>query len=143
VINRLKILQANKGQFSDGGKLFDACKSDSTLQNEITYLSKVFLRRTVSGCSNCYMDAYLELVNLNIEKAMKIVKENPFISSIRVSSLSTVEYLNENDEDVKDWRVDVEEWIVYGDGFYFYCQNKWDSSDQLESEHINLEQFKN
>jgi hypothetical protein len=84
-----------------------------------------------------------ELDIKNIQKAMELVKENPFINSIRVSAQCVIEYLNDEENEVDDWRVDVEQWIVYSDSFLFYCQNKWDSSDQMESDYMNLEQFKN
>lgn len=70
MIERLKILQANKKQFANGSELFNACKTDSTLRNEIEVLAKHYLSKSVSGCSNCYSDAYFELINLKIEKAM-------------------------------------------------------------------------
>lgn len=84
-----------------------------------------------------------ELDIQNITKAMEIIKENSFIGNIRISSQSTIEYLNEDNQEVEDWRVDVEQWVVYKDSFIFYCQSKWDSGDQLESEFMNLDQFKN
>lgn len=74
MLDRLEILQANKGQFADGGKLFEACKSNKELRCEITILSNIFLKRSVQGCQNCYMDAYIELININLKKAMEILK---------------------------------------------------------------------
>lgn len=74
MIERLRNMQASKGQFSDGGKLFEACRSNSELRSEIEALSKTFLKRGVHGCQNCYMDAYFELININIEKAMNVLK---------------------------------------------------------------------
>lgn len=71
MIQRLIKFQANKGQFANGSELFNACKSDKNLRSEIETLSKYFLNRSVSGCQNCYMDAYIELSNLNIQKVME------------------------------------------------------------------------
>lgn len=71
MIQRLIKFQANKGQFANGNELFNACKSDKDLRSEIETLCKYFLNRSVSGCQNCYMDAYIELSNLNIQKVME------------------------------------------------------------------------
>lgn len=70
MIERLKALKNTREQFAKGSELFSACKSDETLKQEISALSKRFLHRTVAGCQNCYMDAYLELINLSIDKVM-------------------------------------------------------------------------
>lgn len=70
MIERLETIQANKKQFANGSELFNACKTDSTLRHEIEVLAKYYLNRKVSGCQNCYMDAYVELINYNLEKAM-------------------------------------------------------------------------
>ena len=70
MIERLKQLQANKVQFTAGGKLYDACKSDDNLRRDIEVLAKHYLHRSVSGCQNCYMDAYIQLATLNLEKVM-------------------------------------------------------------------------
>lgn len=71
MIRRLKILQANKRQFPSRKELSESLKNDKALRKEVETLSKAFLYRSVSGCGNCYMDAYLELVNLPIEKMMQ------------------------------------------------------------------------
>ena len=70
MLDRLQKLQANKGQFASGGELSKACKSNLELRSEIEALAKFYLSKQVSGCSNCYFDAYFELINLNLEKAM-------------------------------------------------------------------------
>ena len=70
MIERLKILQANKGQFSNGRELTESLKNNQALRNEVKTLSKAFLHKEVSGCNNCYFDAYMELIKLNIEKIM-------------------------------------------------------------------------
>lgn len=71
MIQRLIKFQENKGQFANGSELFNACKSNKDLRSEIETLSRYFLNRSVSGCQNCYMDAYIELSNLNIQKVME------------------------------------------------------------------------
>ena len=70
MIERLKDLQAKKGQFVNGSDLSEACKSNQSFRSEIAILSKHYLHRSPNGCSNCYMDAYIELLNIDIEKAM-------------------------------------------------------------------------
>lgn len=70
MLNRLQKLQANRSQLASGGELTKACKTDSVLRHEIEVLAKHYLSKSVSGCSNCYFDAYFELINLNLEKAM-------------------------------------------------------------------------
>jgi hypothetical protein len=78
----------------------------------------------------------------NITKAQVILKENKFISSIRIDVLGSVKYLSDEDQKVEDWRVDVEQFIVYSNAFYYYAQSKWDASDYIESEELYLEDFK-
>ncbi len=72
----------------------------------------------------------------NIQKAMLIIKDNKFISSINVESNGYTEYLDDDGNEVDDWRVDVERFVVYSDSIYFYAQNKWHSGDQIESDCI-------
>jgi hypothetical protein len=83
----------------------------------------------------------LEQDLINIKKAQRIMKEKRFISSIRIDVLGSVKYLSEEDQEVEDWRVDVEQFIVYSNAFYYYAQNKWDSGDYIESEELYLEDF--
>ena len=70
MIESLIILQETKGQFAGMSELSLALKSDLALRSRIETLSRIYLHRTVSGCNNCYCDAYLELIHLNIDKAM-------------------------------------------------------------------------
>ncbi len=71
MIQRLLKFQENKGQFANGSELFNACKSNNDLRSELETLCRYFLNRSISGCQNCYMDAYIELSNLNIQKVME------------------------------------------------------------------------
>ena len=70
MINRLQALQTNKAQYPNSRVLMQSLKTDFTLRKEIEALSKEFLQRTVRGCSNCYYDAYFELINLTPQKIM-------------------------------------------------------------------------
>lgn len=74
MIERLITLQENRKQFANSDELFNCLKTDTALRNEIEALSKAFFRKTVSGCSNCYFDAYIQLISLKIEIAMEKIK---------------------------------------------------------------------
>ncbi|MFV0391316.1 MAG: hypothetical protein ACK5KP_05460 [Paludibacteraceae bacterium] len=80
MLDKLIELQAKKGQFTNGGELFKACQSDKIFRQEIDSLSKYYLHRSPAGCSNCYMDAYIELINLNIDKVMAQEKSKYVLS---------------------------------------------------------------
>jgi hypothetical protein len=75
----------------------------------------------------------------NIKKAMQICKDNDFIVNVRVD-FRDFELFDDEENEV-DWRVDVSQLIVYKDSFYFYAQNKWDASDQIESSEIHLSEL--
>ncbi len=77
----------------------------------------------------------------NIRKAMQIIKANKFISSINVELNGHAEYLDDDGNEVEDWRVDVERFVVYDGTAYYYAQNKWHSGDQIESEGIELDEL--
>ena len=77
----------------------------------------------------------------NIKKAMELVKENDFITSINVDLNGHVEYLDDENDEFENWRVDVERFVVYSDSVYYYAQNKWHSGDQIESDAITCEEL--
>ncbi len=77
----------------------------------------------------------------NIQKAMLILKDNKFISSINVESNGYTEYLDDDGNEVENWRVDVERFVVYDGTVYYYAQNKWHSGDQIESEGIEASEL--
>jgi hypothetical protein len=62
---RLEALIKSRSGYANGRGLLSALKTDSSLMGEVRYLTKVFLHRTLDGCSSCAMDAYLELIHLN------------------------------------------------------------------------------
>ena len=78
---------------------------------------------------------------VNIKKAMEFVKSNNFITSINIDLNGHVEYLGDDGDEVEDWRVDVERFVIYSDSVYYYAQNKWHSGDQIESEAINIDEL--
>ena len=77
----------------------------------------------------------------NIKKAMDFVKKNDFVSSIHIDLNGHVEYLDDDGDEVEDWRVDVERFVVYSNSVYYYAQNKWHSGDQIESEAIKCDEL--
>ena len=79
----------------------------------------------------------------NIKKSVEILKENNFISHLRIDIKGSITYLDDEDTNIEDgnWRVDVEQFIVYTSGVYYYAQNKWDSGDYIESEEININEI--
>jgi hypothetical protein len=77
----------------------------------------------------------------NIKKVMDFVKKNDFVSSIHIDLNGHVEYLDEDGDEVENWRVDVERFVVYSNSVYYYAQNKWHSGDQIESEAIECDEL--
>jgi len=71
MIERLKAFQAKRRQFANGRELSASLKIDNALKQEIEDLTKALFHKTVSGCINCYMDAYVQLMNLKIKDAME------------------------------------------------------------------------
>lgn len=71
MIQRLKNLQATKSNYRNGRELQREISSNYSFRKEIEYLSKTYLHKTVSGCSNCYLDAYIQLVNLSTKQVME------------------------------------------------------------------------
>lgn len=78
----------------------------------------------------------------NIQKAQTILRNNKFISNVRINVNGEVIYLDDENNQDEEWRVDVEQFIVYTGSFYYYAQSKWDSGDYLESEELLLTDFK-
>ena len=74
IIARLKKLQEESHQFANGSELMASLKNDIALRNEIEFLSKSIFHKSVSGCSNCYFDAYIQLRTLNIDTVMEKIK---------------------------------------------------------------------
>ena len=71
MIERLISLKSYGSKFAKGGDFATFIQTNVEFRNLLETLSRRFLKRAVNGCSNCYMDAYFELINLNIEKVMK------------------------------------------------------------------------
>lgn len=71
MIERLKILKEQRGRFSNGREAASCLLKDQDLRHEIEVLSRVFLGKIVSGCGDCYAEAYAKLLNLNLKIAME------------------------------------------------------------------------
>lgn len=72
-VERLEAFQRSRTRYQDGGALDYALKHDSELRAEVEWLTLRFLNRAVSGCINCYTDAFFEL--LTIDKITAMEKE--------------------------------------------------------------------
>jgi hypothetical protein len=74
----------------------------------------------------------------NIENAQSIIRNNPSISSVRVEFDGTVVGYYDGYSDLIEQddmpRIDVEQFIVFHGGVYYYAQSKYDSRDYIESE---------
>ena len=72
-IDRLVELQRNRKRYINGSALDFALRNDNVLRGEIDFLAEKFLNKKISGCINCYTDAYFEL--LTLDKKMAIEKQ--------------------------------------------------------------------
>ncbi|MDR3706625.1 MAG: hypothetical protein P4L28_12060 [Paludibacteraceae bacterium] len=71
MIQQLKQFQSKRKQYANLAELSVDLRTNQALKQEIEHLYKAFYHQTVHGCNNCYMDAYVQLMNLNIDDAMK------------------------------------------------------------------------
>jgi hypothetical protein len=69
MIQQLKQFQAKRRQYANLAELAVDLRSNQALKQEIENLYKAFFQQTVHGCNNCYMDAYVQLMNLDINEA--------------------------------------------------------------------------
>ena len=74
--DRLQSLRAKAKAYTRPSDLTAALERDSGLRNEISSLSRYFLKRSVSGCGNCYFDACMELIHLKnyMETRFKLLR---------------------------------------------------------------------
>ena len=99
----------------------------------------------------CHLKIELsEIDKENIKKSVEILKENKFISHLRIDVNSRVTYLDIDknnyysdvpEEDMFKWRLDVEQFIVYTNSVFYYAQNKWDNGDYFESTEISINEI--
>ena len=74
MLERLKILQADRSRFSNGREAASCLLSDKALRQEVEILTKAFFNTSVSGCGDCYAEAYTKLMNLNLKTAMEKIE---------------------------------------------------------------------
>ena len=77
-----------------------------------------------------------------IARVQCLVKENNLFSA-KIEIPDKVELFDEVDglAQISEWRYDFATFSIFDDTFYFYAQNKWDSSCQIESEAITLDEI--
>jgi hypothetical protein len=90
---------------------------------------------------------YIEMVRLNLSDTTlnNIIKAQDYMKTcgydivaieIPFGDGDEIDHIDEDGEITKQWLCDVRYLKVYPTGFYYYAQNKYDSSDQLESDLI-------
>jgi len=70
-MNDYETIQSTKGQFKNSTELSLKLENDFEFRKIIERLSNLYLGRKISGCSNCYFDAYMELIHYSKTKAME------------------------------------------------------------------------
>lgn len=111
-------------------------------------MEKIVEKEIIFRSNDCSDSLKFETVKLTftdrdldkVKKAMQVCKDNDFVVNVRIE-FDNFDFLDDDGEEVTDWRVDVSQLIVYKDSCYFYAQNKWDSGDQLESDEINISEL--
>jgi hypothetical protein len=106
---------------------------------EVTY-------RTEYGTSDAIqkLDILLsEHDKINIKKVQDFIKNNKFVSNARIDISGEVVLLDDGDTEVDsdEWRVGIEQFIVFENSFYYYSESKYDSSDNFESKELILSDF--
>lgn len=111
-------------------------------------MGNLVIEKQIAFYSQDYSDAMqIEVLKINvtptdvdnIKKAMDFLKDNSFATSVNVDLNGHCEYVDDEGNNVDEWRVDVERFVVYSDSVYYYAQNKWHSGDQIESEAIDCD----
>jgi len=74
MLTRLIKLQETRVQFANNqGELYKRFQTDFAFKKEVKELYEYFLKKTLS-CGNCYDEAYLQLVKIDLTKAKEITK---------------------------------------------------------------------
>lgn len=160
MIERLKILQANRSRFSNGREAATCLLSDKALRQEVEILSKAFFNTSVSGCGDCYAEAYTKLMNLNIKEAMAKI-ECPFVlgagrllqdindrtktcSQANITLELALYHLAKNPNEIKKFVKFPEDWEKQVENFKNAkpAENIEDSPEQLEAEKNIVSQIK-
>lgn len=79
-IERIQALKTRGAQHSNSRELLNQIKADYAFKREIGELYYEIFQKRVTGCNNCYADAFFELINLlKEEKGMETKIEKKFI----------------------------------------------------------------
>lgn len=71
MLEKLKQFQANRKQYNNINEVAVDLRTNTTLKHDIDQLSRALFHKEVSGCINCYLDAYVHLMNLKIDDAIQ------------------------------------------------------------------------
>lgn len=62
--DRIEALKKRGKAFRNASELTDNIKNNADFADEIRFLAKELLNKTVTGCGNCLADAYFEIINI-------------------------------------------------------------------------------
>lgn len=71
MINRVEKLKELRGQFANARELSAFLLKNNEVKKEIETLTSSLLNRKLGGCGNCYFDAFIELILMNMETIEK------------------------------------------------------------------------
>lgn len=71
MINRVEKLKELRGQFANARELSAFLLKNNEVKKEIEMLTSSLLNRKLGGCGNCYFDAFIELILMNMETIEK------------------------------------------------------------------------
>lgn len=74
MINRVEKLKELRGQFANARELSAFLLKNNEVKKEIETLTSSLLNRKLGGCGNCYFDAFIELILMNMETIEKKTK---------------------------------------------------------------------
>lgn len=81
---------------------------------------------------------FTDIDKARIKKCQKLIKNNPFISQMRIDIDGDVKFYDDEGEEVH-WRTNIIQLIVFSNSIYIYTEHKHNSGDYFESEEINLD----
>lgn len=71
MINRVEKLKELRGQFANARELSAFLLKNNEVKKEIETLTSSLLNRKLGGCGNCYFDAFIELILMDMETIEK------------------------------------------------------------------------
>ena len=96
---------------------------------------------TENGCSYHVHSIGINFTDVDkgrITVCQELIKQNPFISNMRVDIDGDVKFFDDEDEET-EWRTNIIQLIVYSNSIYIYTEHKNDSSDYFESVELSIE----